>query len=33
MDRRSRASKDELKPQLDELRAATKAALKAKKKE
>jgi peptide deformylase len=33
IDRMSRASKDELKPQLDELRAATKAALKAKKKE
>jgi peptide deformylase len=31
IDRMSRAEKDELKPQLDELQAATKAALKAKK--
>jgi peptide deformylase len=32
IDRMTRADKDELKPQLDELRAATKAALKANKK-
>jgi hypothetical protein len=31
IDRMTRADKDELKPELDELQAATKAALKAKK--